>query len=72
MGVTILDAALNQRLDVPYSCKRGLCSSCMARKTAGDISMDNPESLLDFEKEQGDVLLCQTYPESDSVEITVS
>lgn len=70
-GLTILDAALNHRLDVPYSCKRGLCSSCMARKTAGEISMDNPESLLDFERAQGDVLLCQTYPESDSVEIIV-
>lgn len=70
-GMTILEAAINQGLELPHSCKRGICSSCMAQLEAGKMEMIHPEALLDFEKQRGKVLLCQAYPVSDQVKIHV-
>lgn len=70
-GSTILEAGIQQGLSLPYSCKRGICSSCMSRLEAGLVEMDNPESLLEFEIEQGRVLLCQAHPLGDDVQIRV-
>lgn len=70
-GTTILDAGLSQGLAIPHSCKAGTCAACMGRILSGQISMDNNEALLDFEVEQGKVLVCQSHPESDDVSIRI-
>lgn len=70
-GTTILDAGLSQGLNIPHSCKAGTCAACMGRILSGQISMDNNEALLDFEVEQGKVLVCQSHPESDDVSIRI-
>lgn len=70
-GASILDAALSQGLLLPYSCRRGVCSTCMGVLVRGEISMDNDEALLDFERERGYVLTCQSHPVSDDVIIEV-
>lgn len=70
-GTTILDAALSQNIYLPYSCRRGVCSTCMGILKSGKISMDQEDALLDFEKVMGYVLVCQAHPESDDVCIDI-
>jgi ring-1,2-phenylacetyl-CoA epoxidase subunit PaaE len=68
-GVSILDAALSQNLPIPYSCRRGVCSTCMGKIVSGQVEMIDEDSLLDFEKEQGFVLVCQSHPTSEGIKI---
>ncbi|ACA84518.1 2Fe-2S iron-sulfur cluster-binding protein [Shewanella woodyi] len=68
-GKTILDAALDQGADLPFSCKGGVCATCKARVIKGKVEMDLNHSLTDEEIKQGMVLTCQSHPVSDDVEI---
>ena len=68
-GQSILDAALAEGLDAPYSCKGGVCTTCMGRLLKGEITHSSAVILLDSEKEKGIVLTCQAQPVSDDVEI---
>ena len=68
-GKTILDAALDQGADLPFSCKGGVCATCKARVIKGKVEMDLNHSLTDKEVKQGMVLTCQSHPVSDDVEI---
>ena len=67
--MTILDAALQKNIDVPYSCQGGVCSSCIAKITSGSATMIQNNILTDSEIEEGLVLTCQAVPETK--EITV-
>ncbi|MBL4585658.1 MAG: 2Fe-2S iron-sulfur cluster binding domain-containing protein [Flavobacteriales bacterium] len=64
---TILDAADQSGLDVPYSCKGGVCCTCLARVKEGEVSMDKNYSLTDKEVKEGLVLTCQSHPVTDNV-----
>lgn len=64
---TILDAALENGIEVPYSCKGGVCSTCRCRKVKGDVDMDAVFALEDYEIERGFVLACQSFPVTDEV-----
>lgn len=64
---TILEAAENGGLDVPSSCKGGVCCTCLARVKEGEVSMEKNYSLTDKEVEEGLVLTCQSHPKSDKV-----
>jgi ring-1,2-phenylacetyl-CoA epoxidase subunit PaaE len=66
---TILEAALKQGIDAPYSCQGGICSSCLARVTSGTIEMAKNSILTDGEIAAGLVLTCQAHPTSESVYI---
>jgi len=61
---SLLDAALKNELDVPYACKAGVCSTCRAKVSEGDVEMIANHSLEDYEVEAGYVLTCQCYPVS--------
>lgn len=65
--MTILDAALKQGLDAPYSCQGGICSSCMARITSGKAEMKKNAILTDGEIASGLILTCQAHPTSGEV-----
>lgn len=69
-GLSILDAAANEGLDVPYSCKGGVCSTCRAKVTKGKATMTMNYSLTDREVEEGYILSCQAHPASEEIEIT--
>lgn len=59
---TVLKAAKEQRIDLPYSCEAGRCSSCVATCTEGKIWMAYNEILTDSEVEKGRILTCQSFP----------
>jgi ring-1,2-phenylacetyl-CoA epoxidase subunit PaaE len=66
---TILEAALKQGIDAPYSCQGGICSSCLARITSGTATMKKNTILTDNEIAEGLVLTCQAHPTSESISI---
>ena len=63
----ILDAALRQGIELPYSCKGGVCSTCRAKLIEGEVDMDANFALEDYEIERGFILCCQSYPVTDRV-----
>ena len=65
----ILDEALANGLDVPYSCQGGVCSSCIAKLKNGKIEMLDNQILTDEEIKDGLVLTCQSIPSSDNITI---
>ena len=69
-GETILDAALANNMDAPYSCKAGVCSTCRCKVLEGEAEMAINHALEDYEVRAGYVLSCQAYPLSDRVVVT--
>lgn len=68
-GQNLLDAALANGADLPYACKGGVCSTCKAKITKGDVVMDINYALEPYEVEAGFVLLCQSHPRSPHIYI---
>ena len=67
--LTLLDNVLNEDIDAPYSCKGGVCCSCICRVVEGEANMPVNNLLTDSEIAEGLVLACQTYAVSDSLKI---
>lgn len=61
-GENILDGALNNGADLPFSCKGGVCATCKARVIEGKVDMDLNHALSEKEVEEGIVLTCQAHP----------
>jgi ring-1,2-phenylacetyl-CoA epoxidase subunit PaaE len=68
-GQTILDAAMEEGADVPFSCKGAVCCTCRAKVMEGSVTMDANYSLSEDEVSEGYVLGCQARPSSDKVVI---
>lgn len=66
---TVLEAALKQGIDAPYSCQGGICSSCLGRITSGTAVMAKNSILTDGEIAEGLILTCQAHPTSDTIYI---
>lgn len=64
---TILQAALNQHIKLPYSCKGGRCSACTARCLSGTVKMNMNEVLTENDLESGLILTCVGYAETDLI-----
>ena len=67
---TVLDTLLDKKLDPPYSCTSGACSSCMAKLVRGQVSMESCLALDDEEIADGYILTCQAKPQTKEIEIT--
>jgi ring-1,2-phenylacetyl-CoA epoxidase subunit PaaE len=65
----VLDAALEAGLDLPFSCKAGVCSTCRCKLTAGSVVMDKNFTLEPDEVAQGYVLSCQARATSAQVAV---
>jgi ring-1,2-phenylacetyl-CoA epoxidase subunit PaaE len=66
-GSNILDMAIENGVDAPFSCKGAVCCTCKARITKGKAGMEMNYALNDEEVEKGFVLTCQAFPESDEI-----
>ncbi|PZS33431.1 MAG: phenylacetate-CoA oxygenase/reductase subunit PaaK [Pseudonocardiales bacterium] len=65
----ILDAAQHVRTDLPFACKGGVCGTCRAKVTHGEVHMRRNFALEDDELEDGFVLTCQSLPVTDDVTV---
>jgi ring-1,2-phenylacetyl-CoA epoxidase subunit PaaE len=67
--VPVLDAAQKVRADLPFACKGGVCGTCRARVTDGEVRMRRNYALEPREVAAGYVLTCQSLPVSDAVTV---
>jgi ring-1,2-phenylacetyl-CoA epoxidase subunit PaaE len=65
----ILEAGLRNGVELPYSCRGGVCSTCRCRLTEGEVDMDVNFALEDYEVARGFILSCQSYPVTDHVTV---
>lgn len=68
-GLSLLEAALAADIDAPHACKAGVCSTCRARVTEGEVEMIANHALEDHEVADGYVLTCQSYPLTNKVRV---
>lgn len=64
---TILEAALDEDIDAPYSCQGGICSSCLARLKEGEVIMRQNNILTEKEVADGLILTCQAQPTTSTI-----
>lgn len=67
---SILDVAYENGADLPYACKGGVCSTCVAKIEEGEVEMEVNYALEPDELERGLVLTCQSRPKTDKVKLT--
>ena len=65
----VLDAVLKAKIDAPYSCQGGICSTCIARVREGSAQMERNQILTDSELKEGFILTCQAHPTSGVLKI---
>lgn len=63
----ILNAAMKNGIDPPYSCTVGVCTTCRAKVIKGEVQMLEREGLSDAEIAQGYILTCQSVPRSNEI-----
>jgi ring-1,2-phenylacetyl-CoA epoxidase subunit PaaE len=66
---TILDAAAHAGLELPFSCRAGVCSTCRTKVVSGEVEMAQNYALEDWELEQGYVLACQSRVKTPALEL---
>ena len=67
--VPVLDSAQKVRPDLPFACKGGVCGTCRARLTEGEVRMRRNFALEPSEVDDGFVLTCQSLPVSDTLAV---
>lgn len=66
-GTSVLDAALDRKLDLPFACKGGVCCTCKAKLVEGEVRMDVNYGLEPGEIEAGYILTCQSHPLTETL-----
>lgn len=66
-GANLVDAAAAQGVELPYSCKGGVCATCRTHLRRGAVRMDSNYGLEPWEVEKGYILACQSHPTSDEL-----
>lgn len=65
----VLNAVLDEDIDAPYSCRGGICSSCVAKITEGEVEMVKNQILTDEDLDEKLVLTCQSLPKTGKITI---
>ena len=65
----VLDAAMRAGLELPFSCRAGVCSTCRTKVVKGEVEMAQNYALEDWEVEQGYVLACQSCVKTPVLEL---
>jgi ring-1,2-phenylacetyl-CoA epoxidase subunit PaaE len=65
----IIDAGLRNGIELPFSCKGGVCSTCRCKLVEGEADMDVNFALEDYEVARGFILACQSYPVTDKITV---
>lgn len=68
---TILEAALELDIDLPYSCQAGMCTACLGKCTSGKVKLDEEDGLSESELKAGYVLTCVAHPIGNDVVIEI-
>lgn len=68
---TVLEAALELDIDLPYSCQAGMCTACLGKCVSGSVVMDEDDGLTEKEKAQGYILTCVSHPVTEGVVIEI-
>lgn len=66
---TVLEAAEQAGVTIPWECRAGICGQCKVRCTSGRVRMDSRDALTKAEEANGFILACQSHPVSDSLAI---
>ncbi|MGH8263888.1 MAG: 2Fe-2S iron-sulfur cluster-binding protein [Steroidobacteraceae bacterium] len=69
-GTAVLDAANEAGLDLPFSCRAGVCSTCRTRLVKGKVEMHTNYALEQHELDEGFILACQAHPVTQEIELT--
>ena len=67
LSPNIVDAAAEEGIELPYSCKAGVCATCRTWLREGKVRMRANYGLEPWEVEKGFVLACQSFPLTDTV-----
>lgn len=65
----LIDAMLDENVDAPYSCKGGVCSSCLCKLEEGEVQLADNFVLTDSDIEEGLILACISRPKSGKIRI---
>lgn len=68
-GSSVLEGALARGADLPFACKGGVCATCRAKLTSGEVDMDTNYALEEDELAAGYILTCQSHPRTEQVDI---
>jgi ring-1,2-phenylacetyl-CoA epoxidase subunit PaaE len=67
---SILDAADRAGIELPFSCKAGVCATCRTKLVKGKVDLVENHALEDWELEQGFILACQARARTPEIELT--
>ncbi len=67
----ILERAIEEDIDMPFSCQSGVCTACMGKLIEGKVEMEVSDALSDEEIKNGYILCCQSYPRSDKITVEI-
>jgi ring-1,2-phenylacetyl-CoA epoxidase subunit PaaE len=67
---SILDAAARAGIELPFSCKAGVCATCRTKLVRGEVDLAQNYALEDWELEQGFILACQAHAKTPEIELT--
>ena len=67
MNKTILDSAIENDIDAPYSCRGGACATCIGKLKSGTVELEQNYILTDSEIKEGLIITCQAFPTSENI-----